>query len=103
MTGIPLNWFLYVAAGLFSFGLIMTLMKKNAVMVLMGIELMLNATTLNLAAFAQYDLVPTNGQLFALFVIVIAAAEAAVALAIVLRIHRHYGTVNLDSSSQLKG
>lgn len=100
---IPLNWFLYVAAALFSIGLMLTVMKRNAVMVLMGIELMLNATTLNLVAFAQYDMVPTNGQVFALFVIVMAAAEAAVALAIVLRVQRQFRTVDLNQTNTLRG
>ena len=94
--------YLYLAALLFVIGLVIVMTKRNAVIVLMGIELMLNAANINLVAFAKYD--PSiKGQLFALFVIIIAASEAAVALAIVFRAVKYFKTTNLDEINKLKG
>ena len=76
--------------------------RKNAVMVLMGIELILNAANINFIAFSRYGNFGYNGQLIALFVIVLAAAEAAVALAIVLNIYKTFSTVNVDEIDRLK-
>lgn len=92
--------YLLLSAFLFSVGLAIVITKKNAILVLMGIELMLNASNLNLIAMSRvygYD-----GQFMALFVIVVAAAEAAVALAIVLKVYHHFNTVDLDKINQLK-
>ena len=71
-------------------------------MALMGVELMLNASNINFVAFAQYDIIDAEGQMAALFVIVLAAAEIAVALAIILNVYKRFGTVNLDKISELK-
>jgi len=101
-TVLPLAYFLYVGAALFCVGLATVLFNRNAIRVLMGLELILNAANLNLVAFSRSDPDRLPGQMFALFVIVVAAAEAAVALALVLRVFRHYRTIQLDQLNQLK-
>jgi NADH-quinone oxidoreductase subunit K len=94
---IPLWWPLVLAAVLFSIGVYAVLARRNAVLVLMGVELMLNAVNVNLVAFdAWFRDVLHGGQTLALFVIVIAAAEVGLALAIVLRVFRAHGHVDLD-------
>jgi NADH:ubiquinone oxidoreductase subunit K len=100
---IPLTHYLIVSACLFSLGIMAVLTRKNAVNVLMGIELILNSANLNLVAFSKFSSANLNGQIFAVFVIIIAAAEAAVALAIVLSMYRIVKTVNLDRADTLKG
>jgi NADH-quinone oxidoreductase subunit K len=100
---IGLNHYLVVSAALFSLGIMGILTRKNAVLVLMGVELILNAANLNLVAFSRFSTSNINGQIFAIFVIVVAAAEAAVALAIVLSMYRIIRTVNLDRADTLKG
>ena len=102
MTVLPLNGFLLVAALLFSTGLAVVMTKRNAVVVLMGVELMLNAANLNLVAFSRHD-PALQGQFFSLFVMVVAAAEVAVGLALVLLAFRRYGSILLDELQQLKG
>ena len=99
---LPLNGFLLVAALLFSTGLAVVMTKRNAVVVLMGVELMLNAANLNLVAFSRHD-PALQGQFFSLFVMVVAAAEVAVGLALVLLAFRRYGSILLDELQQLKG
>ena len=100
----PVNSYLFllVGAALFSIGLAIVLLKRHAIVVLMGIELMLNAVNINLVTFSQYDPVRLQGQLFALFVMVVAAAESAVALAIIIQVYRHFRTAQLDELSELK-
>jgi len=93
---IPTLHFLAVGAALFCIGVAVTITKRNAIVVLMGIELILNAANLNLIAFNRQHPQSVDGQVFALFVIVVAAAEAAVTLAIVLQVYRRFQTVNLD-------
>ena len=93
---------LFVAAALFSIGLAVVITKRHAVVVLMGIELMLNAVNLNLVAFSQYDPNRLQGQIFSLFVMIVAAAEAAVALALIIQVYRHFKTVVLDELTDLK-
>ena len=97
-----LNQFLFLAAVLFSMGVYGVLARKNAVLVLMSIELMLNAVNINLIAFGAFR---NNviGQVFALFVITIAAAEVGVGLAIVLVIFRNKASIDLDSMDSMKG
>ena len=97
--------YLVVSAALFSLGVLGVLTRRNAVNVLMGIELILNSANVNLVAFSRYGAgdVPLRGQLFAVFVIVIAAAEVAVALAIVLTLYRLRRTPNLDEADTLQG
>jgi NADH:ubiquinone oxidoreductase subunit K len=100
---IGLNHFLLISAALFSLGIMAVLTRKNAVNVLMGIELILNSANLNLVAFSRFSSANLNGQIFAVFIIIIAAAEAAVALAIVLSMYRLVKSVNLDRADTLKG
>jgi NADH:ubiquinone oxidoreductase subunit K len=95
--------YLIVSAALFSLGVLGILTRRNAVNVLMGIELVLNSANINLVAFSRYGTGNLGGQLFAVFVIVIAAAEVAVALAIVLTLYRLRRTPNLDEADILKG
>lgn len=87
---IPLEHYLILSAILFTIGIVTVLIKKNVIVVLMGIELILNAANINLVAFSQYDPIRLQGQMFSLFVIVIAAAEAAIALAIVLKVYSFF-------------
>jgi len=100
---IGLQHYLCVAAALFCLGLLGVLTRRNAVNVLMGVELILNAANLNLVAFSRFGTGNLQGQMFAVFVIVIAAAEAAVALAIVLTLYRLRRTPNLDHADILRG
>lgn len=96
-----LNQFLLLAAVLFGIGIYGVLVRRNGVMVLMSIELMLNAVNLNLVAFgAQHGI---SGQVFALFVVAIAAAEVGVGLAIVLLIYRNRASIDIDQLDELKG
>lgn len=100
---IGIHHYLVVSAALFSLGILGILTRRNAVNVLMGIELVLNAANINLVAFSRYGAGNLQGQLFAVFVIVIAAAEAAVALAIVLTLYRLRRSPNLDDADILRG
>ncbi|MCK9211879.1 MAG: NADH-quinone oxidoreductase subunit NuoK [Ignavibacteriaceae bacterium] len=102
MTSIGLQHYLVVSSILFSLGLFGIVTRKNAVMVLMGIELILNSANINFVAFARYGNFGFDGQLIALFVVILAAAEAAVALAIVLNIYKNFSTVNVDEIDKLK-
>jgi NADH-quinone oxidoreductase subunit K len=102
MIHIGLTHFLFISSILFSLGIFGIVTRKNAVMVLMGIELMLNAANINFIAFAKYGNFGLQGQIMALFVIVLAAAEAAIALAIVLNIYKTFSTVNVDEIDTLK-
>jgi NAD(P)H-quinone oxidoreductase subunit 4L len=101
LPSINLQTYLVVAAMLFSIGLAVAITKRNSIAVLIGIELMLNSVNLNLVAFNQNN-TALSGQLFALFVMVVAAAESAVALAILLKVYRYYQTINLDEMDSLK-
>jgi NADH-quinone oxidoreductase subunit K len=100
---IGLSHYLIISAALFSLGILCVLTRRNAVNVLMGIELILNAANLNLIAFSKYSSGNVDGQVFAIFIIVVAASEAAVALAIVLSMYRIVRSVNLDRADTLKG
>lgn len=102
-SAITLFHFLVVAAALFSLGLAVAVTKRNVIGILIGLELMLNAVNLNLIAFSRHDAVLLRGQLFALFVIVVAAAEVTVALAIVLRVYHHYGSIDPDEVADMGG
>ena len=97
-----LNNFLILSAFLFCTGIYGVLARKNAVLVLMSIELMLNAVNINLVAYSAFHH-NVRGQIFALFLITIAAAEVGVGLAIVLLIYRNAHSVDLDDADQLKG
>ena len=98
----PVEHFFILSALLFCLGFAICVTKKNAIVVLMGIELMLNAANINFVAASQFDK-GIAGQYFALFVIVVAATEAAVALAIVIKLYKHFKTVDLDQINKLKG
>lgn len=99
---VGLTHFLIVSAILFSLGILAVATRKNAVLMLMGIELILNSANVNLIAFSRFNGLNIDGHLAAIFVIVLAAAEAAVALAIVLHIYRQHNTVQADRISKLK-
>ena len=96
MANIPLDYLLFLSAALFCIGILAIITKRHAVAVLMGIELIFNAANLNLLAFSQYDPAFIQGQVFALFVIIVAAAEAAIALAIVLKVYQYFNTVHVN-------
>lgn len=99
---IGLSHYLVVAAILFSLGVLALATRRNAVLMLMGIELILNAANINLVAFSRFQAMNIDGHVTAVFVIILAAAEAAVALAIVLQIYRQYQTVNADEIDKLR-
>jgi NADH-quinone oxidoreductase subunit K len=99
---IGLGHFLTVSVLLFALGVLAILLKRNAIGVLMGIELILNAAGLNFVAFSHF-LGNLEGQVITLFIIILAAAEAAVALAIVFSIYHGFETVNVDQVDQLRG
>ncbi len=98
----PIHILLLLAALLFCTGLCTVIIKRNSIMVLLGIELMLNASNINLVAFNRVYADRLDGQVFALFVIVVAVCEAAVGLAIVLSVYRNYLTSVPDEVDQLK-
>lgn len=100
---VPLSWYLALAAALFCIGVYGVLARKNAVAILMSIELMLNAVNINLVAFWRY-LTPTNssGQMFTIIVLTVAAAEAAVGLALIISIYRRRNTVVAEEFDLLK-
>ena len=101
---ITLNHYLLLGALLFVCGALCMAIKRNAIGVLMGVELVLNGANINFVAFARYNpVVQIEGQVFSLFVIVMAAAEAAIALAIVLNFYNNHMTVDVDSAEELKG
>ncbi len=99
---IPLENYLFLSLVLFCIGLFILVLKKNAIVSLMGIELMLNAANINFVAFSQHDS-KLQGQIFSLFVIVVAAAETAVLLSILLKVYQHFRTIHLEDINQMKG
>ena len=99
---IPLSWYLIFAAALFSVGLFGALSRRNAVAILLGIELMLNAINVNLVAFWRYgDVMVLAGQVFAVIVFAVAAAEVSVGLALVISVYRRRNTVVADELDML--
>jgi NADH-quinone oxidoreductase subunit K len=99
---VGLQHYLVVSAILFSLGLFGVITRKNAIMVLMGLELILNSANINFIAFSKFGGLNIEGHIAAIFVIILAAAEAAVALAIVLNIYRNFAMVNIDEVDKLK-
>ena len=97
-----LNNYLYISAILFSLGTFAVMTRRNGIAVLMGVELILNAANLNFVAFSRFGGMNMDGHIFSLFVIVIAAAEAAVALAIVINIYNNLHTINVDDAAMMK-
>jgi len=102
LPDVQLAHFLILSAILFTLGLYGIVTRRNAILVLMGLELVLNAANLNLIAFARYGGLNLDGQVAAIFVIILAAAEAAIALAIILNIFQRFQTINVDEVSSLK-
>jgi NADH-quinone oxidoreductase subunit K len=103
---IPLYWYLILSAALFCIGLFGVMTRKNSVGMLMGIELMLNAANINLLAFWRYLYAPKgdlNGQVFVIIIFVVAAAEAAVGLAMIISAYRRKQTVIANDINSLKG
>ena len=104
MSDVPLHMFLLVGAVLFVTGILCMALKRNAIGILMGVELVLNGANVNFVAFAKYNpIFRIEGQVFALFTIVLAAAEAAIALAIVLNFYNNHVTVDVDTAEELRG
>ena len=104
MTSVGLEHYLLIGAVLFVAGVICMAIKRNAIGVLMGVELVLNGANVNFVAFAHFNpAFEIEGQIFALFTIVMAAAEAAIALAIVLNFYNNHLSVDVDSAEELKG
>src|SRR5512137_1653430 len=102
---VPLTWYLIVAAALFCIGLYAALSRRNAIGILMGVELMLNAVNINLLAFWRHvEAVKQTlgGQVFAIIVIAVAAAEASVGLALVLAVYRNRKTVDVEDVDSMK-
>ena len=106
----PLQHYLMLGALLFVCGLLCMMVKRNAIGILMGVELVLNAANVNLVAFNRYahgvapgGAIALDGQVFAIFIIVLAAAEAAVALAIFLNFYNNFATIDVERAQNLKG
>ena len=97
-----LNTYLYIAAILFAIGVFGVMTRRNGIAVLMGVELILNAANLNFVAFSRFGGMNFDGHIFGLLIIVLAAAEAAVALAIVINIYNNLNTINVDEASMIK-
>ena len=103
MTELSLQHFLVLSAILFCLGLFCVLTRRNAIGILMGVEMILNSANLNYVAFARYNGGAYDGQIFAIFVIMLAAAEAAIGLAIVLAIYQGFETIEVDATDRLRG
>ena len=103
MSGPSLIHFVVLSAVLFSLGLFCVVTRRNAIRILMGIELILNSANINYVAFARYGPGGYDGQLFAIFVIMLAAAEAAIGLAIVLGIYQRFETIDVEATDRLRG
>ncbi|MBZ5623473.1 MAG: NADH-quinone oxidoreductase subunit NuoK [Acidobacteriia bacterium] len=101
MSEVPISWFLTLSAILFALGVAGFLFRRNIITVFMSIELMLNAVNLSFITFS-YQLKQVNGHLLAFFVMVVAAAEAAVGLAIILTVFKNRGTLNIDEIDSMK-
>lgn len=103
MSAVPLSAYLALGLILFCIGLYGALTKRNIIIVLISIELMLNAANINLVAFSKFGVMPSiTGQIFALFVMAVAAAEVAVGVAILIALYRNRNTVNIDEVNTLK-
>ena len=103
MSTVPVQAYLALALILFCIGLYGSLTKRNTVIVLISIELMLNAVNINLVAFSKYGITPSiTGQIFTLFVIAVAAAEVAVGIAILISLYRNKKSVNIDEMDAMK-
>jgi NADH-quinone oxidoreductase subunit K len=102
MAGVPLTHFVVLSAILFGLGLFCVVTRRNAIGILMGIELILNSANVNYVAFARYGRGGYDGQVFSIFVIMLAAAEAAIGLAIVLGIYQSFETIDVEATDRLR-
>jgi NADH-quinone oxidoreductase subunit K len=102
VAGVSLTHYVVLSAILFALGLFCVLTRRNAIGILMGIELVLNSANLNYVAFARYGGGGYDGQVFAIFVIMLAAAEAAIGLAIVLGIYQAFETIDVEATDRLR-
>jgi len=103
VSDVGLTHYLVLAAIVFALGLFCVLTRRNALGILMGIELILNSANINYVAFARYGGSTYDGQIFAIFVIMLAAAEAAIGLAIVLGIYQSFETIDVEATDRLRG
>ena len=103
MDGLSVQHFIVLSAIVFCLGLFCVVTRRNALGILMGIELVLNSANVNYVAFARYGHANYDGQIFAIFVIMLAAAEAAIGLAIVLGIYQTFDTIDVDATDRLRG
>jgi len=101
MTGVPLSWYLILSAVLFTLGVAGFVFRRNIITVFMSIELMLNGVNLSFITFS-YQLRQINGHIYSFFVMVVAAAEAAVGLAIILTVFKNRSTLNIDDIESMK-
>jgi len=97
----PLAGYVFISSAMFVLGVFTMIVRKNAIYVLMGAELILNAAALNFVAFSRHLGRPLDGQIFAIFVIILAAAEAAVALGIVLQLFQHFPSIDITEPERL--
>ena len=97
-----INSYLFISSMLFCLGLFGVITRRNAIAVLMGVELILNAANINFVAFSKFSGMNIDGHIFSLMVIVLAAAEAAVALAIIINIYNNMNTINVDDAAELR-
>ena len=102
MATIPLGHFVVLSGVLFALGLFTVVTRRNAIGILMGVELVLNSANVNYVAFARYAQAAYDGQIFAIFVIMLAAAEAAIGLAIVLGIYQTFETIDVEATDRLR-
>ena len=103
MTGVGLTHFLLLSLAVFALGLYCVLTRRNAIGILMGVELVLNAANINYLAFSRYSSAAYDGQVFAIFVIMLAAAEATIGLAIVLGIYQQFQSIDVEATETLRG
>lgn len=101
MQGVPLNHYILLSAIIFSIGVVGVLIRRNAIIILMSVELMLNAVNLLLAAFSAYSGDP-SGQVFVFFIMALAAAEVAVGLALIVMIYRNTRSLDINTLNRLK-
>lgn len=99
---VPLNWYLMLSAVVFMIGVFGFLTRRNIIIMFMSVELMLNAVNISLVAFSHY-LQDMRGQILVIFIITVAAAEAAIGLAIIIALFRNKDTVHVDEMSEMKG
>ncbi len=98
---IPLSWYLTLGAMLFVIGIVGVLVRRNVIVLLMAIELIMNAVNINMVAFSYY-LSSIEGQIFTIFIITVAAAQAALGLALIVLIYRNHGTINIDAMNRMR-